>query len=205
MCSPKGSQLIATLDSTPPVTTSTRRELFRDGRNPNDFGVIFRRYSFDVCRIAPFHSATRPDARLKPEKESRHPSFLSRPPHPFIHGSTFGAKPRPVVISNTQKASARRSAKGGRLTSPAPAPRPRLSGKPTIDYLDPTIIDYRDHSETVPSRPPAVTEIARHYFVAVQVVQGTRGAAITAASGRGHFSLAINNTLRPPTTRSFTL
>jgi hypothetical protein len=31
---------------------------------------------------------------------------------------TFGAKPRPLVISNTQKASARRSANGGCLTSP---------------------------------------------------------------------------------------
>jgi hypothetical protein len=55
----------------------------------------------------------------------RHPSFGIPNIHtfvtvPHIHSfaaRTFGAKPRPLVISNTQKASARRSAKGGCLTS----------------------------------------------------------------------------------------
>jgi hypothetical protein len=45
--------------ATPRVTLSTRRKLFRDGRNPNDFGVIFTRDNSDNCRMAPFYTMPR--------------------------------------------------------------------------------------------------------------------------------------------------
>ncbi len=60
--------------------------------------------------------------------------------HPLSHGPRihsfaarkFGAKPRPLVISTTQKASARGSANGGCLTSPARTPFWALCAIPTF-------------------------------------------------------------------------
>lgn len=47
--------------STPPVTLPTRRKLFDDGRNPNDFGVMFTRnnpYSRQMDQITPSLTAS---------------------------------------------------------------------------------------------------------------------------------------------------
>ncbi len=53
---------------------------------------------------------------------SRHPSFCHGPRIHSFAARKLVAKPRPLVISNTQKASARRSANGGCLTSLLPEP-----------------------------------------------------------------------------------
>jgi hypothetical protein len=58
--------------------------------------------------------------------DSRHPSFCHGPRMHSFAARSFGAKPRPLVISNTQKASAGRSAEGG-----TGSPQGLLPGAPT--------------------------------------------------------------------------
>jgi hypothetical protein len=58
--------------------------------------------------------------------ESSHPPFCHGPPHPFIRATRVRRKPRSLTISNTQNASARRSANDGEPTGSHASPRPHI-------------------------------------------------------------------------------
>jgi hypothetical protein len=82
-----------------------------------------------ICPACTLRAGLEPDTRPMPEGssrgfqtpilwDSRIPDIHAFVTVPHIHSfaaRTFGAKPLPLVISNTQKEGARRSAKGGCL------------------------------------------------------------------------------------------